>query len=466
MQTTVRAALYARISRDVSGERLGVERQLKDCRKLADDRGWIVTGEYVDNDISAFAGKHRPDYERMLEDIELGRLDAVIVYNLDRLTRKPMELEQFTEVCNKAGVSQLVAVTGDINIGNDDGMFMARMYSAVAAKESGRKSERLKRKAIELAEAGKPNGLGHRPFGYAMNQLELNEPEAVIVKEAAERYLAGESLASLTNWIQESGVPTVSGAEWRTSTLRNALKSPRIAGLRSLNGTIVGPAVWPGIITPEQHYQLIATFARKTSSGRRVPRRYLLSGLLKCGTCGGKLFSSVRVETRRYVCMSGPDHGGCGRMSIVAAPIEEWLTEAVLIRLDSPAMADALRGRAAADERFGVLSAALQSDQEQMAELAAMWAAKEISSAEWKAAREPIEARINSADRQLGQITGSNTLSGLVGNATALRERWGTLNLTRQAAIIGAVMDFATINSATTRGRGLDPSRILPSWAR
>jgi site-specific DNA recombinase len=464
MVTMVRAAIYARISRDVTGEGLGVERQLADCREIAAARGWTVAEEYVDNDISAYAGKHRPSYERMLEDIASGQRDAVIVYNTDRLTRRPIELEQFTGICEAAGVRQLVAVTGDIDLGNDDGMFMARVLAAVAAKESGRKSGRLKRKAQENAAAGKPNG-GIRPFGYDKAQLAIVESEAEVVRQLAGRYLAGESMGSLTRWIQDQDISTVTGAVWRTSTVRTILINPRIAGLRAHNGEIVGPAMWPAIITEAQHHQLVAAITRKTTSGRRVPRSYLLSGMLRCGNCGGKLFSSIRGESRRYVCASGPDHGGCGRMAIVAAPTEEWIAEAVLTRLDSPAMADALAGRAARDDRHAALIVDLQSDQAQMLELAAMWSAKAISSAEWKAAREPIEARIHTADRQLGQITGDNTLTGLVGNGSTLRASWATLSLSRQAAIIGAVLDFATVQPATSQGRTFNPFRIVPSWS-
>lgn len=466
MSSNTRAAIYARISRDTTGEGLGVERQLADCRMIADQRGWTVAEEYVDNDISAFGGKHRPAYERMLEDISAGQRDAVIVYNTDRLHRKPIELEQFTQVCAVAGVTLLISVTGDIDLGNDDGMFMARVLAAVAAKESARKSERLKRKAQETAEAGKPNG-GRRAFGYTQNQLEVVESEATVIREIAERYLAGESLGSLTIWLQENEIPTVYGAEWHTSTIRQTLKNPRIAGLRAHNGVIVGPAVWPAIISPELHRQLVSAFERKTASNRRVPRRYLLSGLLRCGKCGGKLFSSARPAGRRYVCMSGPDHNGCGGIFVSAPPVEELLAEAVLYRLDGPAMADVLAGRVAGDDRHAALSEQLQTDQTQMRELSGMWGNKEISSQEWKSAREPIEARIYKVERQLSQLTGDNSLTGLVGNGNELRERWTSLNLTRQAAIIAAVLDFATVNPVAPGGnRSFDPNRVTPTWAR
>lgn len=441
-----------------------MERQLVDCRKIVKGRDWDLVDEYVDNDISAYAGKHRPAYQRMLSDIAAGRLDAVVVYNTDRLTRRPIELEEFTEVCRRAGVEQLVSVSGDLNLANEDGMLMARMLAAFAAQESGKKSQRLRRKAQEIAEAGRPNG-GVRPFGYEKDQLTVRESEAVVIRELASRYLAGESSASLTRWAQESEIPTAQGAPWHTSTVRQILVSARIAGLRSHRGEVVGPAQWPAIITPEQHRQLVAMFARKTPNGKRSPRRYLLSGMLRCGRCGNKLFSSARRDTRRYVCMSGPDHGGCGRLTIVAAPVEEWIAEAVLQRLDSPDMRDALVGRAASDERSTAILAALQDDQARMLELAEMWSAGGISRPEWKAAREPLEARIRSAERQLAQMGGDETLHGIIGHGQELRSSWDQLDLTRQAAIIAAVLDYGTIAPSTSNGRvAVDPSRIGATW--
>jgi len=82
---------------------LGATGQLEDCRKLAADRGWSVGDEYVDNDVSAFSGNRRRDYERMLADLGSGARNAVIVYNLDRLHRRPAELEEFVTLCERAG---------------------------------------------------------------------------------------------------------------------------------------------------------------------------------------------------------------------------------------------------------------------------------------------------------------------------------------------------------------------------
>lgn len=81
-------------------------------------------------------------------------------------------------------------------------------------------------------------------------------------------------------------------------------------------------------------------------TGRPSPRRYLLTGLQRCGRCDTKLYSAARQSSRRYVCMAGPDHGGCGRFTVVADPPEDLIARAVLHRLDSPDLAAALDGRA------------------------------------------------------------------------------------------------------------------------
>jgi Site-specific recombinases, DNA invertase Pin homologs len=463
--TAVRAAaIYARISSDQDGRGLGVKRQVEDCRKLARQRGWTVAEEYVDNDVSAFSGKRRPAYERMLADLADGVRDAVIVYNLDRLHRRPLELEHFASLCERAGVTNVATVTADIDLGNDDGLFMARMFAAFAAKESGRRSARVRRKMEENAAAGLPHGGQLRPFGYDHSKAALVEDEAAIIRQLAERYLAGESTRSLTVWLNQQGIPTIAGKPWQTTTVRNMLASPRIAGLREHRGVVVGPAVWPAIISEEQHRRVRARMQQNAATGRRAPRRYLLSGLLRCGKCGTTLFSAARETTRRYVCLSGPDHGGCGKLTIVAAPVEALVMEAVLYRLDTPELADALAGRAAKDAEAAALAEQVAEDQAQLRELATMYGNKLITMREWLDAKRPVEARIEAAERRISRATGSDALRGLPGNGAALRATWDSLNLTRQAAIIAAVLHHAVIGPGTPGARRLDPARVQPIW--
>src|SRR3954471_21164706 len=94
-------AVYARISQDRDGDGQGVKRQVADCRAEAARRGWPVAEVYVDDDVSAYSGKVRPAYARLVVDLADGHRDAVIVWHLDRLHRSLMELEHFVATCTR-----------------------------------------------------------------------------------------------------------------------------------------------------------------------------------------------------------------------------------------------------------------------------------------------------------------------------------------------------------------------------
>lgn len=463
MTTVNAAAIYARISQDNTGEALGVTRQLEDCRKLAESRGWPIAGEYVDNDISAYSGKSRPSYERMLADIECGAVDAVIVYHQDRLTRLPMEFEVFNAICQRVGMTHFASVTSDIELSNDDGLFTARVLAAVAAKESARKSARTKRRILQKAEAGLPNGGFRRPFGYERDRITVVESEAEIIREIISRFLARESMTSIMEWVIDQGVPTVDGGTWRTVTVRQMITNPRIAGWRTLNGERIARAVWEPIIDDETFERVMAEHERRRSTGWRPARRHLLSGMLRCGKCGVPLYSTSRGQRRIYRCMTGNDHGGCGGITISAAPVEEWMAEAVLLRLDSPEMQATLDGENQADERHAALLAELQNAQRKLDELVLMWSRDEISTGELKTGRAPLEKRVHDADRQLNQLAGSRRLDGLAGHGSTLRSEWQTLSLPRQASIVSAILESATILPSPPR-HTVDPNRIIPNW--
>jgi site-specific DNA recombinase len=317
------AAIYARISSDQVGEGLGVQRQTEDCRKLAADLGWQVGEEYVDNDFSAYSGKPRPAYLRMLADLASGARDGVLVYHPDRLTRSPREIEDFLEVIGAARVGHVHFVTGGagLDLVSGDGLFMLRMMGAFGANESAAKSRRVKRKILQNAQLGLPHGRSLRPFGFEDDAIAHRPDEAAIIREMATRCVAGESLRSLCTDLDKRGIRSVKGSPWQTHSLRLVLSNPRAAGLRAHNGEVIGKAVWDPIIDEDLHRKVLATIEARRVSGRRAPRAYLLSGLLRCGKCGKTLYSSRRVDSRRYVCLSGPDHRGCGGLTVVAPPL-------------------------------------------------------------------------------------------------------------------------------------------------
>ena len=459
------AAIYARISSDQEGTALGVKRQLEDCGNFAAAEGWTVAEEYTDNDISAFSGKRRPRYEDMLNDLRDGLRDGVIVFHQDRLTRRPIELEQFVEVIEAAGIEHVQFVSGGpVDALNGDGLTMARVMSAIAADESRSKSRRIKRKLDEVAASGRPHGGSRRPFGFEDDRITHRPVEADVIRTLTARFLAGESLRSLAVWMDEQRITTVFGKPWRTTTIRDMLISPRMAGLRQHRGEVIGPAVWEPIITPADRTRMLAMLEQKRTTGRRVPRSYLLSGMLRCGHCGHTLFASRRKNSRRYVCMSGPDHRGCGHLTVVAAPVEELAAAAVLYRLDTTELADMIAGRAAQDEQAAALSDTVAQDSAQLEELAEAYAAKQITMREWMTARNPIQDRIRDGQRRLDRITRTDSLAGFVGNGDALRAQWSELNLTRQNAIVRAVLDHVVIAPTDVRGGSFNPERVDLVW--
>src|SRR6185312_10318000 len=107
--------------------------------------------------------------------------------------------------------------------------------------------------------------------------------EAEVLRQAVGRFLAGESSRSICVWLNNEGIQTTAGGPWQTVTLNAIFKSGRIAGLREHKGVVVADAQWPGIITPAQRQQILGQFETKKRTNTRAPRRYVLSGLLRCG---------------------------------------------------------------------------------------------------------------------------------------------------------------------------------------
>lgn len=458
------AAIYTRISSDQEGTGLGVARQEQDCRALAERLGWPVAGIYCDNDISAYSGKKRPAYRRLLADVAAGRVDGVLIYHPDRLTRRPVELEEFVDTFTRAK-ARVKFVAGDADITTGDGLLVLRIMAAVAANESASKSRRIIRKHQELAEKGMPNMSGsYRPFGYADDRVTVIPAEAEAIKSMVARFLAGESWRSLTVWVNEQGIKTSSGGEFTTTTLRNMLLSARIAGLRAHGGVVVAPGRWEPIITPEQRQKMLDLVESRKRTGRRTPRRYLLTGLVRCSRCGTRMFSAARAQGRRYVCLSGPDHGGCGRMLVQAEPVEQLVTDGVLLRLSSPAMLEALAGRAADDVQAAELAAQISTDQARLAEFATMLATGEMSRAEWRTVRDVVDQRLRQAQRRLAELTHADALSGLDLASPQLAELFAGLELERQHAIIATVLDHVEILPGRRGIQHVDPGRVHPVW--
>lgn len=457
------AAIYARISKDRDGTMLGVERQRADCEALAGRRGWPVAAVYVDNDISAYSGKPRPEYRRLLDDVRAGRVDAILAWHPDRLHRSPSELEGFIAAVEQAGIPVETAQAGLIDLSTPSGRLVARQLGSVARYESEHKAARIARKHEELAAAGRPNLGGTRPFGLSLDWRTIVDDEAALIREAAARILAGDSIRGIAAEWGRRGVLSPAGKPWKPQPLRRLLTSARIAGLREHRGAIVAAGAWPAIIDRDTLDRLRAILRdgdRRTTTTNA--RRYLLSGFLRCGLCGTTMVARPRVDhVRRYVCASGPMYGGCGKLAILAEPVEAHVEAMVVEAIDSPALADALREATGRDDERAILDR-LREDEAGLADLARdHYVDRIIGRAEFLAARAALQERITAGQRSLAMAAGNGPLAAVIGGA---RDRWARLGFDERRAAIGAVVEYVTVGAGRRGYNRPDMSRVAVTW--
>jgi DNA invertase Pin-like site-specific DNA recombinase len=272
----------------------------------------------------------------MLNDIRNGVVDAVVVWDLDRLHRRPMELEQFIDLADEKHLA-LASIGGDADLSTDNGRLFARIKGAVARAEIERKSARQKRAARQRAEAGL--SWGPRPFGYTESGGELVESEAAVLREAYAAILANASLYSIAARWNKAGITTSKGNTWTGRSLKAVLTRPRYGGFLFHGNEILGKAHWPAVV-PEQMWR--AANALLADPSRRiywVNRKHLLTGLARCGKCGHTVGTGAkaRVGTIVYTCKH------CHGVSRLAAEVDNWVVWRVANALAQPDAWRALR---------------------------------------------------------------------------------------------------------------------------
>ena len=457
----MKAAIYARISEDRNGDQLGVTRQVEDCTAHAQARGWTVVNTYIDNDLSAYSGKRRPEYNRLLADIRSREVTAVVAWHPDRLHRRPVELEEFIEVVEAARCHVETVRAGEVDLATPSGRMVARLLGATARYESEHKADRARRKHLELADHGRPPG-GPRPYGYTADRKVVSE-EAAIIREASRRLLAGESLRTIAADLNQRGIPAAKGGTWSGQPLKQIVVNPRNAGLRTLGSRIVGPAQWDAILDSGEFKRLHSLLTDPSRRLNRTARRYLLSAMLYCHLCGARLISRPMRHRPGYACATGPGLKGCGHLAFYAEPLEDFISEAVLQRLDTPELARAISRARDSDRDTADLEVSIAEDEAQLEQLAGMWGAKEIELREYMTARRVISERLTANQSRYAKLAKRDPVRELVGQGTALRARWSTLNLDQKRAIIGAVLDRVIVKPAT-HGNRFDTSRFEPVW--
>lgn len=463
------AAVYLRISQDRTGLHAGVQRQQEDCLTLADQLGFTDPQVFIDNDVSAFDGGRRPGYDALVARIRSG-VSRVIVWHVDRLYRQPRELEELIALVERHPVRIDAVRGGGFDLNTTEGRLMARQLVAIAAYESGHKSDRVKRANKRLAEQGRWHGPAR--YGYAAGGVLIPE-QAAVVRQMADRFLAGDSIRSITTWLNQSGIPPLrAGAGtsglWHSQTVRSVLASARISGQRAYapdtradpagGREILGPGDWEPIITPEETEQIRAILADPARRRTAPARRTLLGGIAVCGLCGagltiaGHTSSPGAASTLRYVCQKDPSRPERGGLSISATHLDDYITERVLHRLGHPRPSENTESTTAVLRRIVDINARIgQLEQDRKT--------RTITGGEFRAGLHAAENALQAAEQQLVAAGGAIALyAAPIGNPAVLKTWWHSLDIADRRAVIATLIKKLSI-APGRRGRSFDPTR-------
>jgi DNA invertase Pin-like site-specific DNA recombinase len=252
-----------------------------------------VVAVYVDNDISAYSGKRRPEYEEMLAEVRTENIRGILAWHTDRLHRRAVELESFVSLIETYQVQVQTVSAGKLDLSTPSGRLVARQLGSVAQYEVEQTRARIRAQKEQAAEVGKYRG-GPRPYGYEADGIKVRNAEAKIIREAITAVLAGRTLAAVARELNEQGKLTSTGKPWTYARLRDVLIRPRNAGLLSKGrfdrgtGEIIGHAQWSAIIDEETWravHTLLIDPSRRKQNGNAV--RWLGSGIYTCSKCGG-----------------------------------------------------------------------------------------------------------------------------------------------------------------------------------
>lgn len=453
------AFAYARISRDRVGAHLGADRQLEDQCALYEQRAIGLAGVFVDNDLSAYSGKPRPDYEEMLTGLEAGLARLVTVWHPDRLHRSPVELERYIAVCDPRDVPTLTVRAGEIDLSTANGRMVARVTGAVARHESELKSERIRAQKRQAVASGKWRG-GSRPFGFEADGVTHRQDEAEVIRDCAQRLLAGETLYSIAFQLYARGIVSPLGKRWRPGNLRTTLMRARHAGLIESGGKVVGKALWDPILDRDVWEAVVALLKsedRKQYAEPNMSRVLVGSGLYWCGAanCGRHMFSGGTTKTGqlRYRCVDW-------HVSRTAPAVDEHVHDVIAGILD----------------RFGVdllppapnlapLRDRLRALEIRKREIAEVFADPDadMSADQFRVANDGITRRIKETQDKLSNFSGRSALAGIA-DAPSPGAVYRAQPIERQRSVIDTLAKVTLLKASGGRrpdGSYFDPETVV-----
>ena len=299
--------LYVRVStEDQAREGFSLAEQEERLRKLCEYKGYKINAVYIEAGVSAKHGKVRPEFNKMMLDVENHVVDMILVYKLDRLTRSIQDLEDIVIKLEENNCG-LEAAVEEINTTTANGRFFIRMVTVLSQLEIERCSERTK---VGLDGAIKSGHIpGKIPFGYKRvnKKAEINPVEAPIVRQIVDLYLQGKSAQVISDQMNDkySNIKKFTGS-FIESMVKNRLYSgDYYSKTKSINNgkeTVFLNVVDP-IITKEK-WKLLQDRYEKNKLARRKKETYLFTMKIRCPHCGslmGGAASKGHQKTKSYI---------------------------------------------------------------------------------------------------------------------------------------------------------------------
>ena len=311
------AALYARVSSERQDVDLSVAAQLRALRDYAQRNGYLVAREYVDE---AESGRiaDRPQFSRMLDEASKPEapFKEILVWKFSRFTRKREHAVAFKSMLRRRGV-RVVSITEQAD-DTPTGKLLEAIIESVDEFYSENLAQEVTRGMREAASRGFWMTT-YAPYGYRRvyvqdgvkkrPKLELNPPADAVVRRIFNMVLQGKSILDVTKTLNAEGIPTTNGKKWLKTTIHTMLDN------EAYTGTLVwGAKARDGAppvrvenahaaIVSQRDFQrarkLLASRAPKKMNPRRASSPYLLSGIVKCETCG-KAMTAAEAKSGRY----------------------------------------------------------------------------------------------------------------------------------------------------------------------
>jgi len=433
-----------------------VKRQHDECVDLVERSGWSVVDVYEDNDVSASKGRVRPEYERLLNDLMDGRIDAVVAWHPDRLHRSTVELERFIDAVERSRAEVATVSAGTYDLTTPAGRMTARVIGATARYEVEQKVERQQAANRQRVKEGASLIGRDRLFGYTHSTSPVVvAQEAEVIRELAVRVVKGETLRSVARDLDRRSIRTTRGNPFTAARIKELLLNERLAGRARYEGELYVGA-WEPILSVEQQKAVAAVLnaPERMTSGGSTARKALLPGFLYCGTCGNRMYSSTSSGVPTYSCKKQNRLDACGSMNIRRKPVDTKVRDHVLTLLSqqdadvepSEELAEALEAVTSLENRLSKL------DED-------FYVNGSLEETDYRRLRSQLEQRLATAHRAASEATFGSALRDLPRDFEGLAEAYdkGTLDFRR--SLIDATIERIVINPPLKAGSvGVDPA--------